>query len=89
MGSSEIEGTAGISHPLPPFSTIALNEAHNGAGNHEPTLSLRYVNRSYWNSIRIAWKAMLSRLSYHLWITRYMETAACKVFLSDREQAFN
>ena len=60
MGSSEIEETAGISHPLPPFSTIALNEAHNGAGNHEPTLSLRYVNRSYWNSIRIAWRRRFS-----------------------------
>lgn len=27
MGS-EIEETAGISHPLPPFLTIALNEGH-------------------------------------------------------------
>ena len=58
MGSSEIEGTAGISHPLPPF----LNNRSQRSTTMKPeTMNLHcrmhYVNRSYWNGVRIAYEA--------------------------------
>jgi len=72
MGRSEIEKTAGISHPLPPCLNNCSQRGHyNEARNHDATLSLHYVNRSYWKGVRIAWKATCClRLPYHLWITR-------------------
>ena len=55
MGSSETEETAGIFHPLPPVLNNRYQRRHyNEAGNHESTLSLHYVNRSYRNGVRIA-----------------------------------
>ena len=47
MGSSEIEGTAGISHPLPPLSQQSLSTRHCDGATTQPNLRCRALRQSF------------------------------------------